>query len=127
MPKRLVIDLDGTLTRGDAEYENVLPRIDVVEALRRYRALGFVIVVHTSRNMRTHASSLGLITAKTVPGIIDWLNRHDIPFDELVVGKPWCGDEGFYVDDRAVRPDEFANLEPAALRRLLERHSSPDR
>jgi capsule biosynthesis phosphatase len=126
MPKRLVIDLDGTLTTGDADYHEVAPRAEVVEALRRYKAMGFEVIVYTSRNMRTYSSSMGLITAKTVPGIIEWLSRHGIPFDELVVGKPWCGTEGFYVDDRAVRPDEFASLDPAALLKLIGLHRDPE-
>lgn len=121
MPKRLVIDLDGTLTDGGTQYHAAAPRDDVVEALRRYKSMGFQIIVYTSRNMRTHASSIGLITAKTVPVIIEWLNRHAIPFDELVVGKPWCGTEGFYVDDRAVRPDEFATMSPEALQQLINK------
>ena len=41
---------------------------------------------------------------------MEWLQRHEVPFDEIYVGKPWCGHEGFYVDDKAIRPDEFAKL-----------------
>jgi len=60
--------------------------------------------------MKTHNNSVGLINAKTLPIIIEWLNRHEIPYDEIHVGKPWCGSEGFYIDDKAIRPDEFLNL-----------------
>ncbi|MBM4106154.1 MAG: capsular biosynthesis protein [Phycisphaerae bacterium] len=119
MPKRLVIDLDGTLTEGGTNYSELSPRVEVVEVLRRYKAMGFEIIIHTSRNMRTFSSSLGLITAKTVPVIIEWLNRNQIPFDELVVGKPWCGHEGFYVDDRAIRPSEFASMTLEQIHQLI--------
>lgn len=51
--------------------------------------------------------------------ILDWLRRHDVEFDEVVVGKPWCGNEGFYVDDRALRPDEFAQMSPDEVARLI--------
>ncbi|EBU3698818.1 capsular biosynthesis protein, partial [Salmonella enterica] len=37
------------------------------------------------------------------------LEVNDIPYDEIYVGKPWCGYEGFYVDDKAIRPSEFIN------------------
>lgn len=118
--KRLVIDLDGTLTEGEtSDYVNVAPNAEVVARLREYHALGFEIVIHTARNMRTHENSMGKITAKTVPIIADWLTRHEIPYDELWVGKPWCGHDGFYVDDKAIRPDEFARLDYAAIRRLI--------
>ena len=82
--------------------------------------MGFEIVIHTSRNMRTHENNIGKITALTVPVILDWLSRHDVPFDELHVGKPWCGMEGFYVDDRALRPDEFIRLTIDEIRDLLK-------
>ena len=37
----------------------------------------------------------------------EWLKKWDIPYDEIYFGKPWPGKRGLYVDDRAVRPDEF--------------------
>lgn len=118
--KRLVIDLDDTLTiAGSSDYANVPVRADVVENLREYKAMGFEIVIHTARNMRTHQGNIGKITVHTLPIITDWLNRHDIPFDEIWLGKPWCGTEGFYVDDKAIRPDEFARLTYAEIRTLL--------
>ena len=68
---------------------------------------------HTAR------SNVGKINVHTLPVILDWLQRHEIEFDEVVVGKPWCGREGFYVDDRALRPDEFARMTPEEVARLI--------
>jgi capsule biosynthesis phosphatase len=125
--KRLVMDLDGTITSGESsDYENVGVNHEVVARLRDYKAQGFEIVIHTARNMRTHNSSLGKITALTVPVIIRWLEKHDIPYDEIWVGKPWCGSDGFYVDDKAVRPDEFARLSYDEIRALLDMGAQPD-
>lgn len=117
----IVIDLDGTLTiPGSGEdYASLQPNPAVVAQLRRYSALGYRIAVMTSRNMRSFENSIGLINAHTLPVAIEWLKRHGIPFDEIHVGKPWCGPAGFYVDDRAVRPSEFAALEPEAIQALL--------
>jgi capsule biosynthesis phosphatase len=70
--------------------------------------------------MRTHENNVGKITAHTVPIIIEWLQKHDIPYDEIFVGKPWCGHEGFYIDDRAIRPDEFVRLSKAEIDDLLD-------
>lgn len=118
---RIVIDLDDTLTRdaSAAGYADKLPDPAVVAALRRYRADGFEIVIHTARNMRTFAGNTGKITVHTVPVILDWLARHDVPHDELVIGKPWCGEGGFYVDDKAIRPSEFTSLTLAEIRALV--------
>lgn len=118
--KRLVMDLDDTLTIADGgDYREVAPRQDVVERLRDYRAQGFEIVLHSARNMRTYDGKIGKINIHTLPVILDWLERHAVPYDEVILGKPWCGHEGFYVDDKAVRPDEFARLSYAEIRALL--------
>ena len=125
--KRLVIDLDGTITNDDPslDYADKQPNYDVVARLRAYQEMGFTIVIHTARNMRSFDNSLGLINAHTLPVIVEWLRRHEIPYDEIHVGKPWCGTEGFYVDDRAVRPAEFLSLTPEQIAALIGSTSAP--
>lgn len=119
--KRIVIDLDNTLTSGaGAQYEDAPVNGPLVEKLREYKAAGFEIAIHTSRNMRTYNNNTGKIAANTLPVIVDWLKRHDVPYDEIWIGKPWCGEDGFYVDDRAVRPSEFESLSYQQIRRLLQ-------
>jgi capsule biosynthesis phosphatase len=115
--KRLIVDLDGTLTvSGDGQdYVSATPNLALIEKLREYKQQGFEIVIHTARNMRTYQGSVGKIAVHTLPTILDWLERHEVPHDEVIVGKPWCGFEGFYIDDRAVRPDEFVAMDYATL------------
>ena len=109
--KRLVIDLDNTIcTTIDGNYEAAIPDYEVISRLRTYKQIGFEIVIHTSRNMRTYQGNIGKITAHTLPIIIEWLKANGIPYDEIIIGKPWCGHGGFYVDDRAIRPSEFRTL-----------------
>lgn len=118
--KRLIFDIDDTLCRAqNGDYKNAQPLLDMIEKLRDYHRQGFTIVLHTSRNMRTFAGNIGEINKNTLPIIIDWLARHEVPYDEIYVGKPWCGFEGFYVDDKAIRPDEFLNLSYDEIRALL--------
>lgn len=119
--KRLIFDLDDTLcTTQNGNYANAQPITEVVEKLREYHRQGFTIIINTSRNMRTYQGNIGAINKNTLPIIIDWLARHDIPYDELYVGKPWCGFEGFYVDDKAIRPDELVKLSYAEICQLLD-------
>ena len=120
--KRLVMDLDGTLTIDDPAmpYPDKAPNLPVIEQLRAYKAQGFEIIIATARNMRTHGNNLGRINAQTLPVILTWLQKHDVPYDELHVGKPWCGHDGFHVDDKAIRPDEFVRLSYAEIRDLLK-------
>lgn len=121
--KRLVFDLDGTIALDDPArpYAEREPNGPLIEMLRRYKAEGFEIVIASARNMRTHQGNIGKINALTLPIILDWLTRHEVPFDEVHVGKPWCGTEGFYVDDKAVRPSEFLALGYDEIRGLLAR------
>ena len=118
--KKIVMDLDDTICSTiNGDYANSLPDIDVIERMRDFQAQGYQIVISTSRNMRTYEGNVGKINANTLPIIIDWLNRHQVPYDEIYTGKPWCGTEGFYVDDRALRPEEFVNLSVAEIRKLV--------
>lgn len=112
MVNKIIIDLDGTLTEADTnDYKEVKPKMKVIQKLQEYKELGFTIVIMTARNMRTYDGNIGKINIHTLPVIISWLEKNNVPFDEIIVGKPWCGKEGFYVDDRALRPDEFSRMD----------------
>jgi capsule biosynthesis phosphatase len=120
--KRLIIDLDDTICRTkDGNYRDSIPVEGVIERLHDYKKAGFDIVIHTSRNMRTYEGNVGKISAHTLPIIVTWLQEHDIPYDEIHVGKPWCGHEGYYVDDRAIRPSEFLKYSHEEIVDLLRR------
>ena len=96
------------------------PNLPLIAKLREYKAMGFEIIVQTARNMRSYENSIGKINANTLPVIIEWLQRHEVPYDEIHVGKPWCGFDGFYVDDRAIRPSEFVALSLVEIQALIK-------
>lgn len=118
----LVVDIDGTLCEikgKNEEYIDVKPKTKVVEKLVSYKQLGYYIILYTSRQMRTYKGNVGKINANTAKNIFEWLDKHDIPYDEIYFGKPWCGKNGFYVDDKAIRPDEFVNLTNEQILKLI--------
>lgn len=118
--KKLIVDLDGTLTQANtSNYKDVLPRRDVIEKINEYKDDGFCIVISTARNMRTYDGNVGKINIHTLPTIIEWLDKHGVSYDEIIVGKPWCGHDGFYIDDRAVRPSEFVKFTNREIEALL--------
>lgn len=122
--KKLVVDLDGTVTLGDtSDYENVAPNLEVIAKLREYRDQGFTISIFTARNMRTFEGNVGKINIITLPTIVAWLDKHNVPYDEVIVGKPWCGKEGYYIDDRAIRPSEFASLSSEEIKTLIDKET----
>lgn len=122
--KKIVIDLDGTLTHDtNTDYENKPVNEAVVRQCRELKAQGYQIVVFTARNMRTFNGEIGKINIHTLPQIISWLQKNNVPFDEVLVGKPWCGHEGFYVDDKAIRPSEFASLKLEEIKEILAKEN----
>jgi capsule biosynthesis phosphatase len=118
----LVVDIDGTLcdikTPGQS-YAELTPRADMIAKLRQYQQRGYRILLYTSRNMKTHNHNLGLINKHTAPVMLAWLEQWQIPYDEILFGKPWPRSKGFYIDDRAIRPDEFLKLSEQEIQQLL--------
>ena len=120
--KRLIVDLYNTITvtiKGD--YVHSMAVQETIDLLKQYKKEGFEIVIFSSRNMRTYEANVGKINIYTLPNIINWLNSHDVPYDEILVGKPWCGFDGFYIDDRAIRPSEFHNMTFEEITELLNK------
>lgn len=118
--KRLIVDMDDTISfTRDGDYANAEPNIPVIERIREYKQAGFDIVIFSSRNMRTYEGNVGKINANTLPILISWLNKQSVPYDEIYMGKPWCGNEGFYVDDKAIRPSEFASMSYSEIREMI--------
>lgn len=119
--KRIVFDIDGVIAKKDAdlEYADREPHPEVLETLREYHDRGYYIMLYTARNMNTHEGRIGKINADTAKTLLEWLGEHDVPHDEIHYGKPWCGHEGFYVDDKAIRPSELLNNSEDEIREIL--------
>lgn len=123
-----IFDIDGTLCpikRPDQSYEELVPYPGMVEKIRKYKEQGAKIILFTSRNMNSYNGNLGLINKHTARILSEWLEKWDIPYDEIFYGKLWPGHKGFYVDDRTVRPDEFMKYDPEELEKICE-SSKPD-
>lgn len=119
----LVVDIDGTLCEiksSGESYADLLPRQAMLDKLREYQSRGYNILLYTSRNMNTYKNNLGLINKHTAPVLLEWLEKWKVPYDEILFGKPWPRKKGFYIDDRAVRPDEFLNMSEDEIHKMLE-------
>lgn len=116
-----VFDIDGTLCpikKKNEKYEDLVPFPDMIKKLREYKVNGAKIILYTSRNMNSYNGNIGMINKYTAKVLAEWLEKWEIPYDEIVYGKVWPGHKGFYVDDRTVRPDEFLNYTPEELENL---------
>jgi capsule biosynthesis phosphatase len=118
----LVVDIDGTLcpikSSGES-YADLVPYQPMIEKLREYQAKGYVILLFTARNMQTHKGNLGRINKHTAPVLLAWLEKWNIPYDEILFGKPWPRKKGFYIDDRAIRPNEFLSMSEDEIQKLI--------
>ncbi|MCH4123097.1 MAG: capsular biosynthesis protein [Levilactobacillus sp.] len=118
----LVVDIDGTLCdlkTAEQTYLDVAPKASVIARLREYQAAGYHIILFTSRQMRTYTGNLGKINKFTAPITAEWLAKYQVPYDEIIFGKPWAGRGGYYVDDRAIRPSEFLAHSEAEIAELV--------
>lgn len=121
--KCIVLDIDGTICpdkRPEERYMDIIPYPEMVDKISEYKKSGFYIIVYTARNMLTYAGNIGKINANTAKITIDWLDRHNVPYDEIHFGKPWQGKGGFYLDNNAIRPNEFINLKYHEIMELLK-------
>ena len=122
----LIFDLDGTICpikKENEKYEDIVPHAKMIEKMKEYKKMGARIIINTSRNMRTYNGNLGLINANTAKVLLAWLDKWDIPYDEILYGKPWAGHRGIYIDDRAVRPDEFEKYTYEELEEICKKSS----
>jgi len=119
-----IFDVDGTLCpikKKEEEYADLVPYAQMIDKIREYKEGGAKIILFTSRNMNSYGGNIGLINANTAKIMTAWLDKWEIPYDEIFYGKPWPGHKGFYVDDRTVRPDEFLTLKVDELDALCRK------
>jgi len=107
-----VIDLDKTVSIPNHDADDTFERYgksepiwEVIEKIRTLHSQGHTIIFHTARRMVTHNGDIEAIERDVGQITRDWLGLHEVPYDQLVFGKPY-GD--FYIDDKAMLPHEFA-------------------
>lgn len=118
-----IFDIDGTLCpikKPDEKYEDLVPYKNMVKKLKEYKENGAKIILFTSRNMNSYNGNIGIINKNTAKILLSWLDKWDIPYDEIIYGKPWPGHNGFYVDDRAIRPDEFLKCNVEEMKKICD-------
>lgn len=105
----MVIDIDNTICYNKLKhqsYSEVRP-IEYIISTINDNYHNHYIILFTSRGMRTYDGDIDLINKHVRPELEEWLTKHDVKYDELIMGKPW-GKNVIYVDDKAMTPVEFA-------------------
>lgn len=86
---QLIIDLDGTICTEEKQFSRALarPLPGAIDAIRHLKEKGHTVIIYSARTWAEYELT------------VDWLVRHNVAYDQLILGKPQ-GD--FWIDDRAV-------------------------
>ena len=58
--------------------------------------------------MKTCNGNVGLVQARVGKQTLDWLAKHEVPYDEVFFGKPWAQ---IYLDDNAMRFNSWDEID----------------
>lgn len=100
---RICFDLDGTITelkKYSGGYEKNIPLPGIVGLLKKLRAEGHTLILHTARHMQTCSGNVGMVVARRGKELFDWLEKNELEFDEIYFGKPQAD---IYIDDNALQ------------------------
>ncbi len=112
---RIVIDLDGTICpikEKDGSYQDLVPLEGAVERIKDLKKAGHYIIISTARNMATQESNLGKVIKNIGKVTLDWLDKYEVPYDEIYFGKP---NAQVYIDDRALRFSDWDSISHSSL------------
>ena len=101
---RICFDLDNTLVTYPeipGDYSSVKPIPTMIQLAQKLHSEGHTIIIHTARRMTTHKHNIGAVIRDIGKQTFDTLDTFEIPYDELIFGKPIAD---MYIDDRAVNP-----------------------
>jgi len=90
LPKRYVIDIDGTICTQRKDYAKALPFMNRIKVINKLYDEGNEIIFFTARG-----SGTGKVWRSVTE---EQLNRWKVKYHRLIFGKPW-GD--VYIDDRS--------------------------
>lgn len=98
MRKIILVDLDGTLCKGEhwrgPECREAKPYPDMIQKVNELYKREFV-VIYTARQ------------DYLIEPTIDWLRRNNVKFHAISNNKMPAD---YYVDDKSIRPEEIGNL-----------------
>ena len=110
----VVFDLDDTISvHKNRDFANAKPIEETIEKIRKLKNDGCEIIIYSARGQNSCKGDLTLIEERNRAQIEEWLEKHNVPYDKLLFGKP-LGD--LYVDDKGVSLSDFLNSEYGKLK-----------
>lgn len=104
IPRRAMIDLDGTIHKYSQGYKNGEIYDDAFDGAKEVidflKRSGYEIVIFTTRASKANAKELGGDHNDQIKKIGSWLEKHGIYFDSITAEKLAAD---FYIDDKAIQ------------------------
>ena len=93
----IICDMDGTICSEEKTYSRALASVKdgAKESLEDLKSRGYKIIIYSARSWQEYEMTE------------DWLNKNNIPYDQLILGKP-IGD--YWIDDRAIEFNSWAEI-----------------
>tara|TARA_S200000501_G_scaffold369066_1_gene407889 strand:+ start:878 stop:1180 length:303 start_codon:yes stop_codon:yes gene_type:complete len=95
---QLIIDLDGTLCTEEKTFSRSMakPIKGAKRVIDNLKENGHTVIIYSARTWNEYEMT------------VDWLNKHGIQYDQLILGKP-VGD--YWIDDRALNFSNWDDIE----------------
>ena len=100
---RICIDIDGTICETKKQHESyreIQPKPHAIRTIQNLKQKGHYIILYTARHMKTCNHNIGQVIALQGKNLLDWLDEYNLPYDEIVFGKPLAD---IYIDDKAYK------------------------
>ncbi len=111
--KRIVCDLDDTISVTlNRDWDNSKPVTPVIEKINELHENGWEIIILTARGQLSCGGDYKKADDKYRKQIESWLEKHKVKYDKLSFNKILGA---YYVDDKALKPQEFADLKVERL------------
>lgn len=111
---KLVFDIDDTICDNkNRDYENAIPKTEVINKINNLHKQGAKITLYTSRGMVSCNGDIEKIIAKNKAILESWLLKNNVQYDDLIFGKP-LGD--MYIDDKCINVRDFVNQDFEVLK-----------
>ena len=70
--------------------------------------------------MGTCDNNLGRVIARQAGLVTEWLQKHDIPYDELLFGKP---NVDYFIDDKGLTFTDWNNIESILNKKITKKNN----
>lgn len=111
--KSIVCDIDDTISfTTNRDWENATPNLQLIQKLNRLYDEGWEINFFTARGSLS-CNSREEAEQTYGPGIIEYFKKHGIKYHKLSFQKPLAQ---YYIDDKAITPEDFIELEIETLK-----------